>query len=94
MAETFDSVGSAILEKLAKIEDKQDRMERLLEKRIAKKTWLTKEEAMQELDCKRSKLYQLVNAGKIRVNDDPARGKSDLKYSAKSIQEYLDNPRR
>lgn len=67
------------------------RVERKVMERVREKEWLTKTEALAELGCKSSKLYHLCITKKVRTNEEVGRGKK-VKYSLKSIRQYLANP--
>lgn len=75
---------------LEKLEEVLRRLSRIEQSTNSQKheEWLRKEQAMQLLDCAKTKLRELVMSGYVLVNSNPGKGKQ-LKYSRKSINKYL-----
>lgn len=80
-----DEKMDALIGMVARLEKKVDRLQ------CKDSKWVTKSRAMELLDCGKTKLQELVLAGKVQVNANPKKGR-ELQYELKSIMDYLDNP--
>lgn len=59
---------------------------------LKRAAWVSKDEAMQLLNCKDSTLSKIVNEGRI-ISNDQGKGKRNIQYNLKSIEKYLINKR-